>query len=228
MSGPLFFKLKKGAAIENVTNRLTAELDRSANLNDGAYAGLKPSELIRHEAMALKDLYLNASGWGEMKAPGDKVSVMIMSIIALLVLVIAAVNFANLSTARATKRAREVALRKLVGAQRTQLMVQFLGESILISFVALLFGLVLVDILLPQYGAFLGRDLSAHYDGVLAVAAALLALTVGVAGGAYPALVLSGYLPGRILRSNKSSEAAGSSGTGRRRTRCWRSAGSSS
>jgi putative ABC transport system permease protein len=125
----------------------------------------------------------------------------------------AAVNFTNLATARAGQRAREVALRKVLGARRRQLVAQFLGESILLTAVAMLLALALVELLLPAFSAFLDSDLKIAYfgaDGIL-VPAILLVLVVGAAGGVYPALYLSRYQPAAVLRANKSySETPGS------------------
>jgi len=210
VSGPLFFKLRDGVSIASVSSRLVDFVNANVNTADSGFAGSAASDLIQYEAMALKDLHLNAAGWGEMKASGDKMAVTIMVAIAALILLIAGFNFTNLSVARSIKRAREVALRKVVGARRSQLVAQFMGESILMALIALLFGLVFVDIALPSYSDFLGRDLALNYDAELVAAAFGLALAVGVIGGAYPALVLSGYLPGKILKANNSAEPNGS------------------
>jgi putative ABC transport system permease protein len=124
------------------------------------------------------------------------------------------VNFVNLATARASLRAREVALRKVLGADRRQLIVQFLGESILLTAVALLLALALCELLLPSLSAFLNADLEISYfgsGGVLLPAVGLL-LLVGLAGGLYPAFYLSRYQPAAVLRANKSSSEAEGSG----------------
>jgi putative ABC transport system permease protein len=207
-SGSLFFKLKDGTSIAGVTSRLDDFIN--ANVDKGSNTGLAASDLIQFDAMALKDLHLNAVGWGEMKAPGDKAMVMIVSAIAAVILLIAGINFTNLSVALSTRRAREVALRKVAGARQGQLFFQFMGESVMMACVALLLGLVLVDIALPYYNEFLGRDLALNYDLGLLAAAVGLAFTVGLIGGAYPALVVSRYLPGKILKTNTSAEISGS------------------
>ena len=209
VAGQLFFKLGAGASIADVSAQFDDFTNRHADLGDAAIEGAQPADVLQFSPMLLKDLHLNAAGWGEMKAPGDKTTVAIVAAIASLILLIAGINFANLSVARSIMRAREVALRKVAGARRSQLMVQFLGESVLIALIALLLGLVLVDIVLPLYSDFLGRDLVAQYDLMAAFSATVAALAVGLLGGVYPAIVLSGYLPSKILKANRSVEATG-------------------
>ncbi|WP_049974530.1 ABC transporter permease [Azospirillum sp. B4] len=134
------------------------------------------------------------------------------SAVAVLVLAIACINFMNLATARASLRAREVALRKVVGASRRQVMAQFLGESLLLSVVALVLALALTEMALPSYAAFLGRDgLAFQYwrDPVVLAGLALLILVVGGVGGFYPAVVLSAYQPGPVLKAGRTGGAAG-------------------
>ena len=121
----------------------------------------------------------------------------------LLILGMACVNFTNLATARATQRAREVALRKVLGATRKQLIVQFIGESILILAIATLVGLALVELALPWVNAFLDAQIAIRYfalDGLLLPVIALT-LLVGLAGGIYPAIVLSRFEPARVLKA---------------------------
>src|SRR5688572_16020254 len=125
----------------------------------------------------------------------------------------ACVNFTNLATARASQRAREVALRKVLGANRQQLMTQFLTESVLIAAIAMLFALALAELVLPSLAAFLDADLDMEYLGSSGMLLPILVLTiaVGAAGGIYPAFYLSRFQPAVVLKANKSSaEAAGS------------------
>src|SRR5207253_9868806 len=136
------------------------------------------------------------------------------SIIALLILGIAVVNFTNLATARASQRAREVALRKVLGASRKQLIVQFLAESMLVTALAMLIALAMVELLLPMFNRFLDADMAMRYwgsEGVL-LPVFLLVLIVGGAGGLYPAFYLSRFQPATVLKANKSSAEAQGSG----------------
>ena len=145
----------------------------------------------------------------------------------LLILGMAVVNFTNLATARASQRAREVALRKALGANRKQLITQFIGESIIIAVVAMLIALALVELLLPWLAAFLEADMAISYFGVDGMILPVLALVaiVGVIGGLYPAFFLSRFQPATVLKANKSSSetrAPGGSATS------WSSASSRS
>jgi putative ABC transport system permease protein len=130
----------------------------------------------------------------------------------------AVVNFTNLATARASQRAREVALRKVLGANRRQLIIQFVGESILISAASMLLALALVELLVKPFAAFLEADLVLRYfgEGGILLPAIGLVLLVGVLGGLYPAFFLSRFQPAQVLKANRS--AAETPGSGRLRT----------
>ena len=147
--------------------------------------------------------------------PGnDRGSIATFAVVAILILTMACVNFTNLATARAGQRAREVALRKVLGATRRQLVAQFLCEAILIAAIAMLIALAAVELALPSVSSFLQADLTLRYfgaDGVLLPVVALV-LVVGVAAGAYPAFFLARFQPARVLKANKSSSDAQGSG----------------
>ncbi|TMJ11701.1 MAG: FtsX-like permease family protein, partial [Alphaproteobacteria bacterium] len=133
--------------------------------------------------------------------------------VALLILGMAIMNFVNLSTARATQRAREVALRKVLGATRGQLVVQLMGESLLMVALAMLIALAATEIATPRIGAMIGADLAVTYfgEGGILLPALGLFIVVGLLGGIYPALYLSRFQPAAVLRANKASaEAPGS------------------
>ena len=122
--------------------------------------------------------------------------------LALFILLIACINFMNLSTARSAMRAREVGIRKVVGATRTQLIGQFLGESLLFSLLALLFALLLVELLLPYFNNFAGISLSINYQSNVAFLLFMLltAVAVGFVSGSYPAFFLSAFNPIKVLK----------------------------
>ena len=137
-----------------------------------------------------------------------------LTAIGLILVVIACVNFTNLATARAVTRKREVGVRKVVGAHRPQLMIQFLSESLLLTSAALLIALALVELSLPLFNQFVrGYDLHLNATTVLAGAPAVLALTllVGLLAGWYPAFFLSSFRPVTALKSSASS-SSGSTG----------------
>jgi len=132
---------------------------------------------------------------------------------ALFVLLIACINFMNLATARAANRTREVGLRKVVGASRSQLIAQFLGESVFISFPALLLALILVQLLLPSLATVTGKDLSIitllQMRPELLLALIILTFFVGLIAGSYPALYLSRFNPIDILKGMLSGDRGG-------------------
>jgi putative ABC transport system permease protein len=148
------------------------------------------------------DIHLYSHTSKELEANGDIRYVNLFTIIALFVLIIACINFMNLSTARATQRAREVGLRKVVGANRQRITAQFLGESLMVALMAIVLAVVLVTILLPAFNAFTNRDIS---FGLLLNPVGLLTVLgvfflTGIVSGFYPALYLSAFRPATILQ----------------------------
>ncbi|HEX6377315.1 MAG TPA: ABC transporter permease [Allosphingosinicella sp.] len=166
-----------------------------------------------YKLVNVRDVHLGEAQNGAATPGNDRRTIITFGIVAALILGMACVNFTNLATARASQRAREVALRKVLGANRKQLIVQFLGESILVAALAMVVALAMVELLLPYFSAFLDADLGIAYwgaDGLLLPILGLV-LLVGAAGGLYPAFYLSRFQPAQVLKANKgSAEAAGS------------------
>jgi putative ABC transport system permease protein len=164
------------------------------------------------------DVHLGKAQGGVMSPGNDKTTIVTFAVIALLILAMAVVNFTNLATARASQRAREVALRKVLGASRKQLIWQFVGESIIVAVIAMVIALCLVELLIRPFSAFLDADIRLTYfggDGI-ALPVLLLVVVVGVLGGLYPAFFLSRFQPAQVLKANKS--AAETPGSGRLRS----------
>ncbi len=138
---------------------------------------------------------------------GNIQTVYILSLIAALILVIACINFMNLATARSARRAQEVGLRKVVGAEKKQLVFQFLGESLLLALLALALAAVLVEVCLPSFNRLIQRQLAFEPSANLLLLAGMFGVTlfVGVAAGSYPALVLSAFQPSAVLKSAAAS-----------------------
>ena len=158
----------------------------------------------------LLEVHLNPGTRGPKPVSNPAYSYIFLGI-ALLVLVIACVNFMTLAVGRSFARAREVGVRKVVGASRTHLMVQFLGESMLLSAVALVAGVALTELLLPAFNSLANQDLALddQADGVDLVFLLGLALAVGLAAGSYPAFVLSGFQPVAVLKRRLSFGGSG-------------------
>ena len=135
---------------------------------------------------------------------GDITQVYAFGLVAGFILVLACVNFMNLSTARSSTRAREVGLRKVVGASRQQLIRQFLGESVLVALVAMIVAFIVVGLVLPWFNSFIQRDLILHSTENLWWLIGLIGfgLGVGVLAGSYPALVLSSFLPTQVMKGD--------------------------
>jgi putative ABC transport system permease protein len=127
-----------------------------------------------------------------------------LSAVAFLILILAFINFVNLSTARASRRAKEVGMRKVIGASRPQVFRQFLGESIFFSFVALLFAIALVKLFLPIINSLLNKDLTLDFRGslFLYIGLILLTLSTGFISGSYPAIFLSSFQPVEVIKGN--------------------------
>ncbi len=153
----------------------------------------------------LLDIHLHSHLDSEIEANGNIVYVYIFSAIAFFLLLIACINFMNLATARSANRAREVGLRKVVGAERQQLIKQFLGETIVLAFIALLFAVLFVELALPKFNAFAGKELALHSQSALFIFGSLLgvALFVGIVAGSYPAFFLSHFQPVAVLKGQK-------------------------
>jgi len=132
----------------------------------------------------------------------------ILAGIALLILLIACVNFINLSTARASRRAKEVGLRKVIGANKKQLIRQFFGETLFFSIIALIVGLVLAELFLPNFNSLVDRNLEINLQSnfILYAGLSLLTIFVGVIAGGYPAIFLSSFSPSEILRNKQQTK----------------------
>jgi putative ABC transport system permease protein len=154
----------------------------------------------------LKETYMSA----RTIDGGNVKNVYIFSVIGLFILLIAAINFINLTTARATERAKEVGVRKVIGAGRNQLVWQFLGESIMICLISFVFAALLISLLLPMFNQIAGKEICNNifehgYIGLVL----LIALVIGLLAGVYPALVLSGFKPVVVLKGRFTTSAKG-------------------
>ncbi len=159
----------------------------------------------------LKDVYLRTSAERQPGETGSLSNIYVFAIIGLLILVIAMINFMNLSTARSMERGKEVGIRKSIGADRRSLVSQFLGESMIIVFLSTVIGLVIVFFALPYMVGLTGKELT--FQGIVTWQTSLLFLgiiiVIGLAAGSYPALVLSGFNPVMILKGITRSNAGG-------------------
>lgn len=215
-SGLNFFRLKPGSDVAAMNAALPAWKQR--NITGNADELRNNRDYNTYHFVPLADIHLSRARNSGFTAGNDWRSIITLGVVALLVLGMACINFTNLATAQAGGRAREVALRKVLGARRGQLIAQFLGESLMIAAIATLLGLAIAELAMPWFARFMRVPLTLNYlgaEGVLLPALALV-LLVGLLGGLYPAFYLSRFQPARILKANKSS--AETEGSGRLRT----------
>jgi len=180
-------------------SRLPDFINRHAGENSWYTNHLQPIRKIR--------LYSHLRS--EIEPTGNMASVTIFSLVAVFVLIIACLNYINISTAQSLKRAREVGLRKVVGAQRKQLIGQFLGESFLVCLLSGLLALVLAAFFLPLFNAVAGKKVSLHFlSGVIPLASLMvIVMVVGIVSGGYVAFVLSGLTPLQVLKGGSHSSS---------------------
>jgi len=157
---------------------------------------------LNYRLLPLKKIHLHGKNIKFLVTTGDIKYVYIFSAIAFIILMIASVNYMNLSTAQALKRTKEIGIRKVVGASRKALIDQFLGETIIFSFLALLLAVGLAQVFLPAFNQVSGKALKIPYfDLRFVLAAVCIALITGVLSGYYPSLFLSGLHPAKILKT---------------------------
>lgn len=149
----------------------------------------------------LVNIHLHSHKDYELEANGNILYVYIFGIVAIFILVIASINFMNLATARATSRAREVGIRKVLGSNLKQLVSQFLTESTLLSFIALILALVIVGLLMPSFNNLAGKEISTDIllEPTIIIAMIALTLIVGFFAGSYPAFFISAFQPIEVL-----------------------------
>ncbi len=149
--------------------------------------------------MPLLDIHLNAKSMAEFKKGGEKQNVMIFVALSFLLILVAGFNFINISVAQSTKRAKEVGIRKALGASKAQLVMQFLSESVLISLLATFLACVIIEFILPNFNALIGREITIDYRANFILMVVVTSITVGIIAGLYPAFFISSFNVKRVL-----------------------------
>ncbi len=202
-----YIVLRKGADPKALSSQLNAFVMRyvtpafkSMNLTPEEFE--KQGNYLHYSLMPLEKIHLHSNRSGELEANGNIQYVYIFSLIAFFILLIACVNFMNLSTARSANRAKEVGVRKVLGSMRKNLVTQFLSESILISFISLILAVIIAALLLPYFNQLSGKDMTLNLflKPWLLPAAVLLMIVVGLIAGSYPAFYLSSFKPVQVLK----------------------------
>ena len=162
-------------------------------------------------AIPFNDVYLKSPFNGEIIPGGDIRYVYIFSGIAFLIVIIACINYMNLATARASDRAKEVGMRKTLGAYRNQLVGQFMGETIFITLIGLFISVIAVNYLTPFFNDLTGKELSLNWfeNYTLLILLASIGLGVSFLSGSYPAFILSKFEPARVLKGSHKSSGSG-------------------
>lgn len=152
----------------------------------------------------ITDIHLHSHLLGELKPNSDISYIYIFSAVAFFLLIIACINFVNLSTARSAKRAKEVGMRKTLGAYKSDLIIQFLGESLMLAFIALLVALLVIEFVLPTFNDLTQKQLQlfSNDNWPLIIIFIMFAIFVGVLAGIYPAFYLSSFKPVSVLKGH--------------------------
>jgi putative ABC transport system permease protein len=190
-----YIRVNKGTDIKLLEKKFQAE----------AKPFLKGSSSFIPLFQPLREIHLHSSDFKyDMAEKGDIGYVKALSIIAIFILLIACFNFVNLATAKSLQRAKEVGVRKSIGASRLQLVTQFVGETVLLSLICIIISVLLTFILLPFLNNFTGKHIvfNLFTDPAIGVSLISLGLLVGILSGFYPALILSRFKPTDVLKSN--------------------------
>ena len=212
-----YILLKKGASASNLQKKLPEFAKKYAGPQIQQLLGITYDEALTkgyvYEFLMqpLTGIHLNSHLDYEIEPNSDIRYVYIFSIIAGFILLIACINFMNLTTARSSTRSKEVGIRKVLGSSKSKLVKQFLTESFLLTFFSVLIAIVLVEVFLPSFGRLAGKNLQTNYfNNFIAVPALIITiLFVGFIAGSYPAFFLSSFQPVKVLKG-KLSETKGS------------------
>jgi putative ABC transport system permease protein len=184
-----FVLLKKGADINAFNKKIAGVIAANTNSNTRVAFATKFS-----------DVYLHNNVGNNSSSSGRIAYVKMFSLIAFFILVVACINFMNLSTAKAARRLKEVGIKKVIGANRGQLIVQFLSESVLLTLTAMLVAIGVVLLLLPSFNHITGKDIHLQVDWRFMLAVTGIVIFTGVIAGSYPALYLSKFNPLTVLK----------------------------
>ncbi len=194
-----YVMMKPGASLQKLEEQMPASLDKYYELLPD---GRKSSQANRYHFWPLKDMHLYYTLDSATEPNGNYVMVYIFSATAILILLIACINFINLSTARLSQRAREVGLKKTIGAMRITLFIQFITEAFVFALFSAFLAIVAAYLLLPFFNSFIGKSLSLSMlaEPLFGAVLLLLLIMVSVVAGGYPAFYLSSFRASEVLK----------------------------
>jgi len=195
-----YCKVKKGTDIAS----LERKFQQLAKKEGAAFSVGEKYNIVPH-FQSLEDVHLKSSDFKhDMAVRGNGDYVKALTIIAFFILLIACFNFINLATAKSVQRAKEVGVRKVIGASRTELVVQFIGEAIFLAFISIIISVALSFLILPSVNQFTEKNISfpLFSNPILMVVLLLFSLLIGILSGFYPAIVLSDFRPVQVLKSS--------------------------
>ena len=206
----LYLLLRPNSSYTTVDSKFTDLVKKYVGPELQRYTGVtieefaKRGNVYRFYLQKLTDIHLDNTVEGQFKAPTDPKYLIIFGSIAILIVVIAAINFMNLATAQASRRAKEVGIKKIGGSTRGMLITQFLTESFILVFIALIFALLIIKLSLPYFNDLLGTKLELGLFAAWYTIPALLLFTllVGIMSGSYPAFFLSSFSPYEVLKGS--------------------------
>jgi putative ABC transport system permease protein len=196
-----YLLLPKNYNAEMISRQLSSFLDKYVHMK-GMPPNLKTSQVTKLTMQKLTDIHLRSHLDDEIEENGSISRVYIFSVIALFILLIACINYMNLSTARSALRAKEIGIRKVIGAQRKEIIRQFLSESVLVTWIAMMFALTLSWLLLPYINSLSSLDLAffSLFKWKIISVILLLPFIIGLISGIYPAIFMSSFIPVKVLK----------------------------
>lgn len=212
-----YFRLKENVDLVSFEKEMKANFIKKIEPNVEAFLKVTIEEFFKqgntfdYQLQPLQSIHLNSHKDWEIEQNGSLIYIYVFIGIAILVIIIAGINFMNLSTARSGKRAKEVGVRKVTGASRKMLIVQFLTESIIQSFIALFFAYILVELFLPGFNKVMDTNLSLFNNYLRQTILFSLSVTIfyGLFAGSYPAFFLSGFQPVAVLKGDLTKTKGG-------------------
>ncbi len=201
-----YVALTPDADVTHVESMINAHFENQRTGTGDGVSGLMKNTFY---LQSVTDIYLRSQHVDiqSVSNVGNITSVYVFSLVALMVLAIACFNFINLSTANASNRAREVGMRKVLGADRRQLALQFIGESLILTFISLILALLILEFIIPEFNTLLDMDISIDFirNPLFNIGLILILVAVGLFAGFYPGLVMARFQPTEVLKSQSQS-----------------------